>query len=179
MGIDEPTLEEISSLSQGLPYITHLLSLHGARSAIGTKSLSITSSDIENGIRVSLEQWQESIKTAYYDATKSQQPGHLYREVILACSLADVDDLGYFSAAGVRTPLQIITNKPYDIPNFARHLKELSEVGRGDLLERVGGKRRLRYRYRSPLMRPYIVMRGFAEGLLTKDQMYRISNHRI
>jgi hypothetical protein len=28
------------------------------------------------------------------------------------------------------------------------------------------------------LMRPYIVMRGFDESLLTKSQMYRITNHR-
>src|SRR5208283_862222 len=92
----------------------------------------IASEDVEAGIKESLDQWQQSIKTAYYDATKSQQPGHLYKEVILSCALADVDDLGYFSAAGVRTPLRIITGKNYDIPNFARHLKELGELGRGD-----------------------------------------------
>jgi hypothetical protein len=176
MGIDEGSLEEIANLSQGLPYITHLLSLHGVRSALAAKNVTVTSSNIEVGIKASLEQWQQSIKSAYYEATRSQQPGHLYKEVILACALADMDDLGYFSAAGVRTPLRVITGKQYDIPNFARHLKELSEPGRGDMLERVGGTRRLRYRFRSPLMRPYIVMRGFAESLLTKGQMYQISN---
>jgi hypothetical protein len=179
MNIDEEALDEIASLSQGLPYITHLLSLHSVRVALGNQSIIINPTSVEAGIRISLDQWQQSIKSAYYDATRSQQPGHLYKEVILGCALADVDDLGYFSAAGVRTPLRIITNKPYDIPNFARHLKELSEPGRGDMLERTGGKRRLRYRFRSPLMRPYIVMRGFDENLLTKEQMYTISGHKM
>ncbi len=178
MEIDENSLEEITHLSQGLPYITHLLSLHSVRSALASKHLTVSSTDVEAGIKVALEQWQQSIKTAYYDATKSQQPGHLYKEVLLACALADVDELGYFTAAVVRAPLRTITGKQYDIPNFARHLKEFSEPGRGDMLERVGGTRRLRYRFRSPLMRPYIVMRGFSEGLLTKGQMYQISNHR-
>jgi len=175
MGIDETSLEGISALSQGLPYITHLLSLHSARAALSEKKTSLTSSCVDIGITQSLEQWQQSIKTAYYDATKSQKPQHLYKEVLLGCTLAEVDDLGYFSAAGVRTPLRIITNKNYDIPNFARHLKEFGGQDRGDMLERVGKTRRLRYRFRSPLTRPYIVMRGFAENLLTREQMYAIS----
>jgi len=178
MGIDENSLAEIANLSQGLPYITHLLSLHSVRAALTAKHMTVTPVDVETGIKVSLEQWQQSIKTAYYDATKSQQPGHLYKEVLLACALADMDDLGYFTAAGVRSPLRTITSKPYDIPNFARHLKEFSEEGRGEMLERVGGRRRLRYRFKSPLMRPYIVMRGFSESLLSREQMYRIANHK-
>jgi hypothetical protein len=39
------------------------------------------------------------------------------------------------------------------------------------MLQRVGEKRRLRYRFNSPLMRPYIIMRGFNEGLLDKKKM--------
>ena len=74
-----------------------------------------------------VDQWHQSIKSAYYHATKSQQPGHIYKEVLLACALAEADDLGYFAAADVRGPLRAITGKSYDIPNFARHLKELSE----------------------------------------------------
>jgi len=89
--------------------------------------------------------------------------------VLLACALAETDDLGYFAAADVRAPLRQITGKSYGIPNFARHLKELSQTDRGDMLQRTGETRRLRYRFNSPIMRPYIVMRGFADQLLKKE----------
>lgn len=169
MSISDDALEEISEFSQGLPYITHLLALHSTKGAIERQNRNIVTDDVGRGIRAALEQWQQSTKSSYYNATKSQQPGHMYKEVLTACALADTDDLGYFAAADVRAPLQRITGKSYDIPNFARHLKELSEPGRGDMLKRTGQKRRLRYRFNSPMMRPYIVMRGFADKPLDKE----------
>jgi AAA ATPase-like protein len=169
MTIDQDALNQVAQLSQGLPYITHLLALNSAKTAMGNKQRRISNNDVDLGIKAAVDQWQQSIKSAYYHATKSQQPGHIYKEVLLACALAETDDLGYFAAADVRGPLRLITGKQYDIPNFARHLKELSEPGRGDMLQRTGEKRRLRYRFNGPMMRPYVVMRGFADQLLKKD----------
>jgi len=171
MTIDDDALEEIRGLSQGLPYITHMLALYSARATIERESKSLTSTDLDLGIKASLGQWQQSVKSAYYHATKSQQPGHIYKEVLLACSVAPTDDMGYFAAADVREPLRHITGRQYDIPNFARHLKELSQAGRGGILSRTGEKRRLRYRFESPLLRPYIIMRGFSDHLLNKDDV--------
>ena len=175
MTISKEALDEITSLSQGLPYVTHLLALHATRAALGRQLTEVRAPDVDAGMKLALDQWQQSIKTAYYHATKSQQPGHIYREVILACAFAESDDLGYFSAADVREPLRTITGRSYDIPNFARHLKELSQTGRGDLFYRSGQKRRIRYRFNSPLMRPYIIMRGFSEGRITKEDMRKLA----
>lgn len=159
MEIEPESLEEITSLSQGLPYITHLLALHTARAALESGATKIVPSHVADGIQQSLDQWQQSITVAYYNATKSPQPDNIYRQVLLACALAEIDDLRYFTAAAVRKPLRIITGRSYEIPNFAKHLKEFSESGRGKILQRTGEKRRIRYRFNSPLMRPYIILR--------------------
>ncbi|MDP1700428.1 MAG: AAA family ATPase [Aestuariivirga sp.] len=164
MKIEAGPLKTIVNLSQGLPYVTHLLSLHAAKSALSQKSLTILDGHVQVGINKSLEEWQQSIKSAYYEATKSQQPDTIYKQVLLACALAEKDEFGYFSAAAVRTPLSSNTGKYYDIPNFARHLKEFSEIGRGQILEKAGGKRKIRYRFTSPLIQPYIIIRASKEG---------------
>jgi hypothetical protein len=97
--------------------------------------------------------------------------------VLLSCALAEVDDKGYVTAAAVRGPLRIIAGRPsLDIPNFSRHLKEMSEQRRGRVLVREGETRRLRYRFVNPLMRPYVIMRGVADGLLTQDKRDAISS---
>jgi hypothetical protein len=177
MTITQEAIAEIVRLSQGLPYVTHMLSLYSARAALEEKSLSVSPSAVHAGIRKSLEQWQESIKTAYYDATRSHQPEHLYKEVLLACALAEVDDKSYFTAAAVRVPLRIVAKRPdLDIPNFARHLKEMSDTRRGRILVREGETRRLRYRFVNPLMRPYVIMRGVADDLLTSEKRDVISS---
>jgi hypothetical protein len=79
--------------------------------------------------------------------------------------------MGFFSAAAVRTPLRTLTDREYDIPNFAQHLKNFSEESRGAILFRTGETRRIRYRFTSPLHRPFIIMKGFKDGLLTREQM--------
>lgn len=118
------------------------------------------------GINSALDQWQASITAAYLHATKSQQPGNIYREVLLACALAEVDDRGYFTAAAVRSPLCNVVGRSVDIPNFSRHLKEFSEEGRGAILDRDGVTRRFRYRFNNPLMRAYVIIRGYKDKLI-------------
>lgn len=156
----------LRTLSQGLPYIAHLLALNATREALRNKSMTVLRDHADTSIRASLEQWQESIKAAYYLAVKSPQPGNIYKQVLLACALAEVDEMGFFTAAAVRSPLSQIVGRSLDIPNFASHLKQFSEEGRGKIITRVGSARRLRYRLVNPLMRPYIIMRGYSERLI-------------
>ncbi len=176
MSITKDATTEIVRLSQGLPFVTHMLSLYSVRAALESKSLTVSTSAVDTGMRKSLDQWQESIKTAYYDATRSHQPEHLYKEVLLACAFAEVDDKSYFTAASVRGPLRVVAERPeFDIPNFARHLKEMSEPHRGGVLVREGETRRLRYRFANPLMRAYVIMRGVKDGILTLKKRDAIS----
>ncbi len=175
MDIENGALEELTALSQGLPYITHLLALHSARSALSDESLQIKSANVEAGIAEALSRWQQTTTKAYYDAVQSSQPGNIYKQVLLSCALAETDDMGFFSAAAVRTPLRTLTGRDYDIPNFAQHLKNFSEEGRGGIISRTGETRRIRYRFTSPLHRPFIIMRGFRDGLLTRQQMKQMS----
>jgi Cdc6-like AAA superfamily ATPase len=168
-------LEEIKYLSQGLPYITHLLALHSVRVAADLHTLTITTQHVHSAIKIALEQWQESIKVAYFDAIKSHQPVNMYKEVLLACALAKTDEFGYFTAAAVRSPLKAITGKNYEIPNFAKHLKDFSDDARGTILQRVGEARRFRHRFASPLMRPYITIRGVAEGMIDQVKIQKLN----
>ena len=112
----------------------------------------------------------ESVQSAYQKAIRSQRKGTLFREVLLACALAEVDDQGYFASADVRGPLCEITGKSYDIPNFSQHLDKFSaDTDRGPVLERAGTSRRFRFRFINPLLQPYIIMRGLADSKIMGD----------
>jgi hypothetical protein len=174
LGINRPALTQIAALSQGLPYVTHLISLHACKAACSAKSATIGLTHVQAGVRSSLTQWQQSVITTYHTATHSHQPDHLFREVLAACALAHPDATGYFTAASVRQPLRVITGRSYDIPNFARHLNEFTKSDRGAILQRTGDARRVRYRFDSPLIKPYIIMRSVADGMLTRDMMEEI-----
>lgn len=166
MDIGTDALQQISLLSQGLPHYTHLLGLHSAREALDAGTKQIDLPHVKSAVEKALTQAQQSIRTAYHKATSSPRKESLFRQVLLACALAQTDDLGYFSAADVRTPMSKIMGKYHDIPSFSRHLSDFSEAVRGPILQKVGVKRRIRYRFLNPLMQPYVTMRGLAEELI-------------
>ena len=87
---------------------------------------------------------------------------------MLACALAQTDELGMFTSAEVRERLRKITGKPYEIPAFANHLNEFSSTdgGRSGVLQKHGTSRRFRYRFVMPLMPPYVLMKGIQDGLI-------------
>jgi len=156
-------------LSQGLPHYTHLLGKAACRAALRGSRRHVSAHDVKSGIGTSLEDTQQSVQNAYQEATVSPRKDTLFKEVLLACALAPVDDLGYFASADVREPLSLIMGKRYDIPGFSQHLDKFSSEVRGNVLEKAGTQRRFRFRFRNPLLQPYVVMRGLADGMLTGD----------
>lgn len=171
MTVDGAALRQIALMSQGLPHYTHLLGLHATREAIEEGSRTIERVHLEPAIRRALGGSQQTVQALYHKATLSARPGNLFCQVLLACALAEVDDLGYFAASDVRQPMSAIMGRDYDIPTFSRHLYDFCEASRGSVLERTGESRRYRFRFQNPLLQPYVTMRGFADGLLSPKML--------
>lgn len=170
MAIEEDGLELIVLLSQGLPHYTHLLGKESFVTAIKARRRQVTMTDVRHGVREAVENRLESVQNAYQKATKAQRKGTLFRQVLLACALAEVDEQGYFVSADLREPLLKITGKSYDIPNFSQHLDKFSsDQTRGPVLEKAGTTRRFRFRFVNPLLQPFVIMRGLLDGLLSGD----------
>ncbi len=168
MTIDEDAIKHISLISQGLPHYTHLLGLYASREAIDQNTKTISMSHVQIAVKNALEGAQQTIRTAYHKATTSPRRDNLYADVLLACALAKTDDLGYFAAADVRTPLTKIKKRKFDIPSFSRHLNDFSEEKRGPILKKFGSKHKYRFRFINPLMQPFVTMQGFACGKIDR-----------
>ncbi len=164
--IQTDALSRILQLSSGLPNYTHLLGLHASRAALRRGGEEIEAIDVEVAIKTALDDSQQSYKDAYAKATDSPQKNHLYRQVLLACALAETNDSAFFTAAAVRDPLSKIMGKAYDIPSYARHLNEFSDEKRGNVLERQGSARNYKFRFRNPLMQPHVILHGYASGMI-------------
>jgi hypothetical protein len=168
MSIVDAAARRICNLSHGLPHYTHSLALHAAQAAVDSGLSEINQNDVVAALNAAIDQAQETTKRKYHEATTSPH-GNLYSQVLLACALSETDDLGYFAAANIRQPMSKIMKKPFDIPAFARHLKDFCETDRGPILERKGFPRRYRYRFVDPLMEPFVLMKGIKNGLITTD----------
>lgn len=174
MEIGPDALRRITLLSQGLPHYTHLLGLHATREAIDGGATAIELGQVTAAIGKALTQAQQTIRSAHHKATMSPRKDNLFERVLLACALAPTDDLGYFAPAEVRDPMSRIMKKRYDIPSFARHLNHFCEAGRGAVLQRTGVKRRYRFRFANPLLQPFVIMQGIADGLIDGNVLEQI-----
>jgi Cdc6-like AAA superfamily ATPase len=166
----------IINLSKGLPQYVHGLGRQACFEAIKNRRLNIKDEDAEAAVQNLLAGSDQTFKDAYEVATRSNQPGNLFKQVLTACALARPDESGYFAPSWVREPLSAIVDKQIDIANFQEHLKQFTSDKRGQILERVGEERGYRFRFRHPAMQPYVIMRGIREGIVDEKARQALSS---
>lgn len=168
---DIDAIWKIVFLSRGLPYYTHLLAMNSARYSIDNKRLTVTHQDIDKALANSITELDQSIKEKYVMSIRSQRGEEtLYPSVLLACALANTDELGRFQQSSVVSPLnKILPGKNYQAATFALHMNAFCEPDRGSVLQRFGTVRNYRYRFSDPMLQPYVILKGLSEGRLTDE----------
>jgi Cdc6-like AAA superfamily ATPase len=158
---------KMSDLSQGYPHYTHLLGLWSGRRALESGRVQVTRTDLDHAIQDALDNAAGGVQAEYERAVASQRGRHhLFKEVLLACALADKDSLGRFPAVNVREPLRRITGKDYGTGAFQSHLAKFTEDARGPVLKKTGTKRNYRWQFINPQLIPYVRLEGIKTGLL-------------
>lgn len=176
MRMDNTARSYIALLSQGLPTYTHLLALHATRVAIDEGTNNVTLPHVESAIARALRDAEQSIRSTYDKAVASPRGSEtLFPHVLLSCALSECGELGYFSAGDIRAPLETVTGRAYEIPSFARHLKEFCEPIRGPVLQRTGAKHRVRYRFIKPLMQPYVIMKALSDKRIGRAMLEKLN----
>jgi len=168
MTVKEDALEEIAGLSRGLPHYTHSLSLYAGRCALDERRLEVSKQDVTSAVKLAVGQTNESIRHKYKEATYSPKKKTLHRAVLLACSLADCDEFGYFQPGDVAEQLKVIEGKEFTTDRFFTHLQKFCEL---DVLRKTGGEYKWRYQFSNPLMQPYVIMKGLEDRIIDRTQL--------
>jgi Cdc6-like AAA superfamily ATPase len=172
MTIEPAARNIIVALAQGLPHYVHLLAKHAALAAVTTGS-HISMAHLQKALSAALEDAQETIQSEYIRAIRSNQENN-FSQVLLACALAEDDELGYFTPSAVRDPMSRVSDRGYEIAAISRTLTGFCDEKRGAILQKTGAQRQFRYRFTNPLMEPYIIMRGLKDGLITESALAEI-----
>ena len=176
MVFESEAAHHIVRLSAGLPHYTHTLASHAAYHAVEQDKLVVAMGDVNVAIKKTVES-PGSLLSAYERATTSSRQT-LYPQVLLACALAGKSDLGYFTSASIRAPLENITGKHYDIPAFSAHLDNFCSEDRGSILQKSGKSRHFRFRFVNPLLQPFVIIHGLSKGLLEPSMLSFIEDPR-
>lgn len=169
LAIEPDARSKVVILSRGLPTYVHRLGKHSATRAVSQLRRRVTEEDVDTSIQEILTGSLQSLRDAYETATSSNQPGNLFKEILLACALARADDAGYFVPAAVREPLEKILGRPMTIAQYQNHLGDWHSEKRGKILQRTGDARSYRFRFAEPTMQPYVLMKGIAVGMVNEE----------
>ena len=162
---DVAAAKSIARISQGFPYYTHLLAGAAGAEAIKKGKNRVDALTVFGAMVAASEDTDHAIKTSYTEAVSARADAQL-DQTLLACALAEVDYLGYFSAASVKSPLELISGQKKSSGHFSHHLKRFaSSASAFSVLEekRIGS--RVRYRFRDPLMKPFVLIKGIQSGM--------------
>ena len=113
MEVDEDAVRQICTVSLGLPHYVHALSLASGRAAIDNKRLRVERADVSDAIGTLVIESQQTVLRQFDLATASPRRQNFYSQFLLACALAETDDLGYFRAADVRRPYSHVMGARY------------------------------------------------------------------
>jgi hypothetical protein len=159
---------QIAQLSQGYPHYTHLLGLWSGRRALEGKRTEVIAADLDQAIIDALENATGGAPQEYERAVSSAKRHTLFKEVLLACALAEKDPLGRFPAVNVREPLHKITGKDYKTDAFQSHLAKFCELARGPVLKKTGTMRNYRWQFVNPQLIPFVRLEGIRTGMLAE-----------
>jgi Cdc6-like AAA superfamily ATPase len=165
--VDPAARTRMVRMAEGLPHFAHLLGLYSGQHAVSDDREQVEPPDVDRAVSDAVR--THSILSEYHRATESPQPDHLFEEVVLACTFAPRDELGYFRARDVRDPLnRIMYRTDMSIPRYQRHLNELAGSVRLTL-QKEGKPRHYIYRFRNPLLQPFVKMAMLAKGRMTEE----------
>lgn len=179
--IEDEALFQIAFLSRGLPYYSHLVGRHAALAALNDKRTTVQDDDVFAGLSEAVKEVDQTITETYLNAVRSQRDEEtLFEPVLIACALADPDDLGKFQQAGVEAPLAEIVNreKNYRASTFALHMNEFCEPKRKSILQRDGEPRAYRYAFTDAMMQPYVIIRALQNHKLSRPTFVKFVARR-
>lgn len=159
--------DKIAQLSQGYPHYTHLLGVWSGRKSLDRGSKHVTFDDLRAAIPSSISNAAGGIRLAYNRATDSNQPNNLFKQVLLACALADKDVRGRFSLAALQEPLQrILAPRRISRSSYQRHLALFCEGEHGSALVKTGRKKLYRWQFRDPQLVPFVLLQGIQDEMI-------------
>lgn len=159
----------IARVSRGFPYYAHLLA-----GAAGTEAIygDINKIDVHLVFRsmvLAIEDADHTIRSTYVGSITARADANL-EHTLVACALAETDDLGFFNSKEVASKLTEIVGDRRTSGHVNNHLARFSSKPYWILERRDITPRNIRYRFLDPLMHPFVLIKGYQADLIPGER---------
>lgn len=164
---DEKAAEAISAVAEGFPYYAHLLAGAAGTEALYQGAHRISVLDVFASMVVAIEDADHTIRSSYVASTTARADANL-EFTLIACAMAESDELGYFSSTSVAAALSRLVQAERKSGHVNSHLQKFSSAPHWILDRNEISERKIRYRFRDPLMRPFVLLKAYQQQILGK-----------
>ena len=155
----------IARVAEGFPYYAHLLAGAAGSEALFQNSHEITHLDVFESMIAAIEDADHAIRSAYVGAVTARAGANL-EATLTACALTVTDELGYFSSSDVAQALSNIVGETRTTGHVNSQLSRFSSAPHWVLDRKEISQRKIRYRFHDTLMRPFVLLKGYQNGIL-------------
>ena len=173
LAASDDALSVVATLSRGMPHYAHLLAQQACVMAIEKDEHEVTRFHVLNGTERALSGVQQYVLSSYVKATTSAHKNALHRAVLTAAAITPPDPLGFFAPSEIRPHLSEIVKRSVQMGTYMKHLHEFCTPDRASVLQKQGEAWKCRFRFRDPLMQPFVVIRALGEGTLNLSVLLR------
>ena len=125
---------------------------------------------MSEALKVVVEEADQSVTEAYFNSVRSSRVKNQYRDVLLACALAETDERGRFTARSVGEALKRM-GLEIAMTSFGRNMEQFCSANRGPTLNREGLPKNYQYYFDYPLLKPFTIIKGLSDGTITQAQL--------
>jgi hypothetical protein len=162
---DPEAARTIAKVSQGFPYYAHLLAGAAGTEALYRSQHHIGTKDVFASMVLAIEDADHTIRSNYVGSTTARSDANL-EATLVACALASADELSYFASTDVAVALSYLLGEDKKSGHVNSHLQRFSAPPHWVLERRELSQRKIRYRFRDPLMRPFVLLKGYQNGII-------------
>jgi Cdc6-like AAA superfamily ATPase len=150
---------EAIRLADGYPHYAHLLGLSICRILHADSANLVTTSVFNRACASAVDDAIETLKATYAKAVATAKKSN-YPKVLVACAFARHDDRGVFRATDVVDAANKLFAEEYSIQNVVPALGVFASEQRGPVLETIEVSGRNQYRFRDPMMKPFLKLKS-------------------
>ena len=158
MSFAKEVVDRIIKFSLGFAHFTHLLGKLTAKAALEDGVMEAQTKHLDSAIKVSVRRVDESIRIAYQKATITSKSDSKWREVVWACAIAKEDEYASFKLNDVACAMSKVVGRTVKPVSINYHMGKLASSDRGCLLEKLGTGTNVRYRFKNPLLKAYVLI---------------------
>jgi hypothetical protein len=158
--VETDVLQQIAFLSAGFPHYGHLLGLSIAKACLirDTKTIDLKLFD-ELACSLAVEDSVETYRNSFSKATRTSKQSR-YPQILCACGIASHDERGVFRATDVVEAMLSLFKETVNVQAVVPALQAFTDADRGAILDKVPFGTQNHYRFREPMMRPFLRIKG-------------------